>query len=125
MLKDGELLVVCSPRDKETAWCQRWKAGDHYELSPRDHSYCQAECHHPQLPENLSGLALQRVPQPGTNSPEEAHALLQTGATPAQPSCSDHSLHTSFLSAAEQVNLNKLLLSRPHVWAVNRHGRET
>ena len=96
MLKGGELLMVCSPRDKEIGMVPEvegrkplWTQHQRSKLLP------SCECHYPHLPGNLRGLALQRVPQPGTDGPGEAHDLLQTGATPAQPRCSDHSLHTS------------------------------
>lgn len=85
---------------------------------------------YPHFPESLSGLALPRVSQPGTNSSGEAYDPPQPGQPPSGPSHSKHSLHTPAVSAVplplpsttEQVSPNKWLLSPPHVWAENRHG---
>ena len=79
--------------------------------------------HYPHLPESLSGLALPRMSQPGTNSPGEAHDPPQTGQPPSGPSHGKHSVHTPAVSAVplplpsttEQVSPNKWLLSPPRV----------
>lgn len=88
--------------------------------------------HYSHFPESLSGLALPRVSQPGTNSPGKAPDPPQARQPPSGPSHSKHSLHTPAVSAVplplpsttKQVSPNMWLLSPPHVWAENRHWRE-